>query len=248
MAALASNYETIIGIDLGTTYSCVSYFNTETNTTEVIPTPHGRTMPSWVAFTAEGKTVGHPAKSQVASNPNNTVYDIKRIIGRGFTDEVVQEEKEKFPFKVMDGGNGDCRVVVDWRGSKKSLSPEEISSFILAELKLAAEKHLGKAITKVPQFSLTYHLFSTSLTPTHPHRPSSPSLLTSTTSSARLPRMPDASLASRSSASSTSPPPPPSRTACTPTRRRPLAPPRPTSPTCSFSTSVEEPSMSPASP
>ena len=101
MAAFdANNYETIIGIDLGTTYSCVSYWNTEESKAEVIPTPHGRTMPSWVAFTAEGKTVGHPAKSQIASNPNNTVYDVKRIIGRSFNDEVVQIEKEKFPYKV----------------------------------------------------------------------------------------------------------------------------------------------------
>jgi molecular chaperone DnaK (HSP70) len=114
----------------------------------VIPGAHGRTMPSWVAFTAEGKTVGTPAKSQVASNPNNTVYDVKRIIGRAFTDEVVQKEKEKLPYKIMDGGSGDCRVVVDWRGSKKSLSPEEISSFVLSQLKLDAEKHLGKPITK----------------------------------------------------------------------------------------------------
>ncbi|GMI20781.1 hypothetical protein TeGR_g5464 [Tetraparma gracilis] len=142
------NYETIIGIDLGTTYSCVSYYNTDEDKVEVIPGPHGRTMPSWVAFTAEGKTVGTPAKSQVASNPNNTVYDIKRIIGRAFTDEIVQKEKEKLPYKIMDGGSGDCRVVVDWRGSKKSLSPEEISSFVLSQLKLDAEKHLGKPITK----------------------------------------------------------------------------------------------------
>jgi len=142
------NYETIIGIDLGTTYSCVSYYNTDEDKVEVIPGAHGRTMPSWVAFTAEGKTVGTPAKSQVASNPNNTVYDIKRIIGRAFTDEVVQKEKEKLPYKIMDGGSGDCRVVVDWRGSKKSLSPEEISSFVLSQLKLDAEKHLGKPITK----------------------------------------------------------------------------------------------------
>jgi len=140
-------YEPIIGIDLGTTFSCVSVWNTTERKIEVIPTAHGRTMPSWCGFTKEGKTVGHPAKSQVASNPNNTVYDIKRIIGRGFDDEVVQEEVKAFPFTVVDDNNSP-KVEVDWRGEKKRLSPEEISSFILGELKVAAEKHMGRTVNK----------------------------------------------------------------------------------------------------
>jgi L1 cell adhesion molecule like protein len=149
MSEFANNdYETIVGIDLGTTFSCISTWNPVEKKVEVIPTAHGRTMPSWVAFTAEGKTVGHPAKSQVASNPANTVYDVKRFIGRPFNDETVQEEIKGFPFSVVDGGNGDPRVEVEWRGSKKQLAPEEISSFVLSELKAAAEKHLGKPVTK----------------------------------------------------------------------------------------------------
>ena len=141
-------YEEIVGIDLGTTFSCVSVWSTKDKKIEVIPTPHGRTMPSWVAFTKEGKTVGNAAKAQVASNPTNTVYDVKRIIGRPFTDPVVQEEMKAFPFALTDGGNGDARINVEWRGEKKDLSPEEVSSFILSELKQAAEKHLGHPVTK----------------------------------------------------------------------------------------------------
>ena len=87
----------------------------------MIDTPHGRTMPSWVAFLPTGKTVGHPAKSQVASNPSNTVYDVKRFIGRPFNDATVQDEIKGFPFKVVDGGNGDPRVQVDWRGETKQV-------------------------------------------------------------------------------------------------------------------------------
>ena len=113
--------ETIVGIDLGTTFSCISAYNAKDKKVEVIQTAHGRTMPSWVAFTSEGKTVGHPAKSQVASNPNNTIYDVKRFIGRPFDDEVVQKEVKEFPFKVVDGGNGDPRIEVEWRGEKKQV-------------------------------------------------------------------------------------------------------------------------------
>jgi L1 cell adhesion molecule like protein len=148
MSSFTANedYETIVGIDLGTTFSCISAYNPTEKKVEVIPLAQGRTMPSWVAFTPEGKTVGHPAKSQVASNPNNTVYDVKRFIGRPFNDEIVKEECKGFPFKVVDGGNGDPRVEVEWRGATKQLAPEEISSFVLAELKQAAEKHLGKEV------------------------------------------------------------------------------------------------------
>ncbi|GMI61684.1 hypothetical protein ScalyP_jg1091 [Parmales sp. scaly parma] len=148
-----SEYEPIIGIDLGTTFSCVSVWNTTKKEIEVIPTAHGRTMPSWVAFTKEGKVVGHPAKSQVASNPNNTVYDVKRIIGRPYDDAVVVEEAKAFPFTVIDDNNNP-KIEVEWRGTKKQLSPEEISSFVLGELKMAAEKHMGitvnKAVITVP--------------------------------------------------------------------------------------------------
>mmetsp|Transcript_13245 Transcript_13245/g.28720 ORF Transcript_13245/g.28720 Transcript_13245/m.28720 type:complete len:624 (-) Transcript_13245:69-1940(-) len=134
----------IIGIDLGTTFSCVAAYNPKTQKVEVIESPSGRTMPSWVSFTPEGKLVGMAAKSQVASNPRNTVYDVKRIIGRSFNDPVVAEEAKGFPFKVVEGSaHGEPQIVVEWRGESKELRPEEISAMVLAELKLAAEKHLG---------------------------------------------------------------------------------------------------------
>ncbi|KAL7543260.1 hypothetical protein ACHAXR_012762 [Thalassiosira sp. AJA248-18] len=134
----------IIGIDLGTTFSCVACYNPSTQQVEVIESPSGRTMPSWVSFTPEGKLVGMAAKSQVASNPHNTVYDVKRIIGRGFSDPVVGEEAKGFPFSVVEGSaHGEPQIVVDWRGERKELRPEEVSAMVLAELKLAAERHLG---------------------------------------------------------------------------------------------------------
>lgn len=139
--------ESIIGIDLGTTYSCVACYDEKSKKVEVIESPSGRTMPSWVSFTAEGKLVGSAAKSQVASNPTNTVYDVKRIIGRSFSDPVTAEEAKQFPFSVVEGAaHGEPKIVVDWRGEKKELRPEEISAMVLAELKLAAERHLGKPV------------------------------------------------------------------------------------------------------
>ncbi|EED92282.1 heat shock protein, HSP70, hsc70 [Thalassiosira pseudonana CCMP1335] len=139
--------EPIIGIDLGTTFSCVACWDDKTNKVEVIESPSGRTCPSWVSFTKEGKLVGTAAKSQVASNPRNTVYDIKRIIGRSFTDPVTAEECKNFPFEVSEGGaHGEPKIVVEWRGEKKELRPEEISAMVLAELKLAAERHLGREV------------------------------------------------------------------------------------------------------
>ena len=104
-------------------------------------------MPSWVSFTPEGKLVGTAAKSQVASNPRNTVYDIKRIIGRSFSDPVTAEEVKSFPFRVVEGSaHGEPKIVVEWRGETKELRPEEISAMVLAELKAAAERHLGKEV------------------------------------------------------------------------------------------------------
>ena len=89
-------------------------------------------MPSWVSFTPEGKLVGMAAKSQVASNPHNTVYDVKRIIGRSFTDPVTAEEAKGFPFQVVEGAaHGEPQIVVDWMGERKELRPEEVSAMLL---------------------------------------------------------------------------------------------------------------------
>lgn len=131
----------IIGIDLGTTYSCLACW--VDGKVEVIPTASGRTMPSWVAFTKEGKVVGAAAKAQASRNSANTIYDVKRILGRSFQDEVVVEEVKGFPFRVMEGASGNPTIQVDWMNSTKELSPEEVSAMVLGELKLAAEQYLG---------------------------------------------------------------------------------------------------------
>jgi len=131
----------IIGIDLGTTYSCLACWID--GKVEVIPTASGRTMPSWVAFTKEGKVVGAAAKAQASRNSANTIYDVKRILGRNFDDEVVGQEIKGFPFKVFEGPSGSPTIQVEWMDSTKDLSPEEVSAMVLGELKLAAEQHLG---------------------------------------------------------------------------------------------------------
>jgi heat shock protein 1/8 len=135
----------IIGIDLGTTYSCLSVW--KDGAPVVIPSASGRTMPSWVAFKGDEKIVGAGAKSQASQNPTNTVYDIKRILGRSFHDPVVQQEKKTLPYKIIEGSNGEPKVVVDWTNKNKELSPEEVSAMILGELRMAAEEFLGHEVT-----------------------------------------------------------------------------------------------------
>lgn len=140
------NSKKVIGIDLGTTYSCLACWDDSTGKAEVISTASGRTMPSWVSFTAQGKLVGAAAKAQAASNSTNTVYDVKRILGRSFNDEVVAKERKHFPFSIIEGAHGEAKVCVTWRSEKKELNPEQISAMVLSELKLAAEQHFGEAI------------------------------------------------------------------------------------------------------
>jgi len=144
----------IIGIDLGTTYSCLAAWDDKTNKAEVIPTPSGRTMPSWVAFTSSGKMVGSAAKAQVATNPRNTVYDVKRIIGRSYQDPAVLSEARAHPFPIVEGRHGEPAIRVEWRNEEKELCPEEISAMVLTELRQAAEAHLGcrvdSAVITVP--------------------------------------------------------------------------------------------------
>lgn len=98
----------IIGIDLGTTYSCVAAYDSTTQKVIVLPNSIGeRTTPSWVAFTSAGRVVGEPAKKQASSNPTNTIYDVKRIIGRSLDDPVSREESRRFPYLILDGGRND---------------------------------------------------------------------------------------------------------------------------------------------
>mmetsp|Transcript_51536 Transcript_51536/g.117288 ORF Transcript_51536/g.117288 Transcript_51536/m.117288 type:complete len:326 (-) Transcript_51536:116-1093(-) len=151
MAALSADRmpEPVIGIDLGTTYSCVAVWNDSTGKVDVLSNAQGkRTTPSFVSFNSQGRVVGQPAKDQCAMNPTNTLYDVKRIIGRGMDDEVVVKEAKNFPFKVLDGGQQRPVIEVEWRGSTRRLTPEEVSAMVLTEMKRSAEAALGKPCKK----------------------------------------------------------------------------------------------------
>jgi heat shock 70kDa protein 1/2/6/8 len=121
----------------------------------VLPNSVGElTTPSWVAFTSSGRVVGQPAKQQASMNSANTIYDVKRIIGRSMEDPVVRDELKRFAYQVVDGGDGRPLIEVEWRGAPHRLSPEEVSSMVLLEMKRAADAALGcdckKAVVTVP--------------------------------------------------------------------------------------------------
>ena len=136
----------ILGIDLGTTNSCMSVM--DAGQPVVLENSEGaRTTPSIVAFTKGGeRVVGQAAKRQAVTNPKNTIFSVKRLIGRKFVE--VQEEVKRLPYKVVAAKNGDAHVEVEVKGEKKSFSPEEVSSFILAKVKADAESKLGEKITQ----------------------------------------------------------------------------------------------------
>ncbi len=139
--------EDIIGIDLGTTYSAVGIWRN--NTVEIINNAFGeRTTPSWVAFTETEKLVGAPAKFQAPSNPENTVYDSKRLIGRLFDDATVQQDMKHWPFKVKRGPNNKPLICVKFKEEDKEYTAEEISAMVLMDLKSTAESYLGKPVKK----------------------------------------------------------------------------------------------------
>lgn len=145
----------IIGIDLGTTYSCVAAYDRTQEKVVVLPNSVNElTTPSWVAFTSSGRVVGQPAKQQASLNSTNTIYDVKRIIGRSLEDPVARDEAKRLPYRIVDGGDGRPLIEVEWRGRQQRLSPEEISSMVLLEMKRAADAALGcdckKAVITVP--------------------------------------------------------------------------------------------------
>jgi len=133
----------VIGIDLGTTNSCVAIM--EGGEPKVITNPEGgRTTPSVVAFTSSGeRLVGQSAKRQAITNPENTVFAVKRLIGRKYSSKEVQSDKKILPYKVEQASNGDVHV----NAQGKQLSPAEISSYILAYIKDSAEQYLGEKVT-----------------------------------------------------------------------------------------------------
>ncbi|XLR42689.1 hypothetical protein S83_027349 [Arachis hypogaea] len=144
-----------IGIDLGTTYSCVGVW--QNDRVEIIANDQGnRTTPSYVAFTDTERLIGDAAKNQVAMNPHNTVFDAKRLIGRKFSDPSVQTDMKHWPFKVVPGPADKPMIVVNYKGEEKHFAAEEISSMVLTKMKEVAEAFLGhtikNAVVTVPAY------------------------------------------------------------------------------------------------
>ncbi|KAF7811379.1 heat shock cognate 70 kDa protein [Senna tora] len=139
-----------IGIDLGTTYSCVAVWEEEQNHAEIIVNDQGnRTTPSYVAFTDTHRMVGEAAKNKAASNPINTVFDAKRLIGRKFSDAQVQSDMKLWPFKVIAGDDDKPMIVVNYKNEEKKFFPEEISSMVLAKMRDIAETYLDSPVHDV---------------------------------------------------------------------------------------------------
>ncbi|KAF7871470.1 hypothetical protein EAF04_003577 [Stromatinia cepivora] len=139
-------YEGAIGIDLGTTYSCVA--NYEGTNVEIIANEQGSfTTPSFVSFTDKERLIGESAKNNAAMNPKNTIFDIKRLIGRRFDDPHTTKDIQSWPFTVVDQ-DGSPFVQVEYLGEEKTFSPQEISSMVLTKMKEIAEVKLGKKVSK----------------------------------------------------------------------------------------------------
>jgi heat shock protein 1/8 len=144
-----------IGIDLGTTYSCVGVW--QNDRVEIIANEQGnRTTPSYVAFTDSERLIGDAAKSQAAANPKNTVFDAKRLIGRKFGDATVKSDMSHWPFTVRSGPADKPQIEVDFKGERTTFQPEEISAMVLTKMKQTAEMYLGgevkDAVITVPAY------------------------------------------------------------------------------------------------
>ena len=134
----------IIGIDLGTTNSCVAVLDGDK--TRVIENAEGgRTTPSIIAYTDDGETlVGQAAKRQAVTNPTNTLYAIKRLVGRKFKDDVVQKDIKMVPYEIVEADNGDAWVKVN----DNKLAPPQVSAEVLKKMKKTAEDYLGEEVTE----------------------------------------------------------------------------------------------------
>jgi len=151
---MAAGKKTAVGIDLGTTYSCVGVF--QHGKVEIIANDQGnRTTPSYVAFTDTERLIGDPAKNQVAINPTNTIFDAKRLIGRKFDESTVQADMKHWPFEVINS-SGLPKLKVEYKNEEKTFTPEEISSMVLTKMKETAEAYLGHdvkdAVVTVPAY------------------------------------------------------------------------------------------------
>jgi L1 cell adhesion molecule like protein len=150
-----SEDEYAIGIDLGTTYSCIGVWRNDN--VEIIVNDQGnRTTPSYVAFSENERLIGDSAKNQNNLNPRNTVYDAKRLIGRRFSDPVIQKDMTLWPFKVVNSNGDKPLIEVEYKNEVKRFNPEEISAMILSYLRDMAEAYLGvpvkKAVITVPAY------------------------------------------------------------------------------------------------
>ena len=145
----------MIGIDLGTTYSCVGVY--KNGRVEIIANDQGNLItPSYVAFTESGeRLVGDAAKNQATINPGNTVFDVKRLIGRDFSDKSVQADKKLMPYKIISQDNKPF-IEIASNGKVSKFAPEEISAMILSKMKSTAETYLGEevknAVVTVPAY------------------------------------------------------------------------------------------------
>ena len=135
-----------VGIDLGTTYSCVGWW--KDNRCEIIANDQGnRTTPSYVSFSDTERLIGDGAKNIASMNPENTVFDAKRLIGRKFDEKSIEVEKKNLPFDIVDDGNNKPIIEVSYKGEKKRYHPEEISSMVLIKMKEIAESYIGEDVT-----------------------------------------------------------------------------------------------------
>lgn len=153
MSANSAKYA--LGIDLGTSFSVCAVF--QNNHVEVIPMDNGeRTLPSQVAFTADERLIGDAAKNQSASNPKNTIFEAKRLIGRRFDDPSIQKLMNNWPFTVKSTADNKPCVEVEYKSEIKTYIPEEISAMVLTKLKQTAEAYLGcevkDAVITVPAY------------------------------------------------------------------------------------------------
>lgn len=152
--ASSKSLKTVIGIDLGTTYSCVGHWRD--GKVEIIANDQGnRTTPSYVSFDGSNRLIGDGAKNSVAVNPTNTIYDAKRLMGRKFSDPVVQSDMKHWPFTVVSKSDKP-HVEVQYLGETKCFAPEEISAMVLTKMKDVAETYLGckvdGAVITVPAY------------------------------------------------------------------------------------------------
>lgn len=138
----------VAGYDIGTTYSCSGIWRN--NRVEIIANDQGnRTTPSYVAFTDTERLIGDAAKNQAAMNPKNTIYDAKRLIGRKFSDPIVQQDMKLWPFKVVDDGNDKPQIVVEYKGEEKWFYAEEISAMVISYMNEITETYVGEKIKDV---------------------------------------------------------------------------------------------------